>query len=309
MRKFVPFLLAASLALAACGGGGGAVAASVGDTEITVGDVRSFPFEQADTIEPAVFAQYLGALIQWQVLDDAAAADYGIDPTEEEMDAELTEVLETIGNDQTLAEIAEVQNLSEETVRKIVRVGLIQEQVLEELSGGIEEPTDDEVEVAIAAEISNLTEVCTRHVLVATEDEALEVKERLEAGEDIAEVAAEVSTDPSAAENQGDMGCVPASNFVPEYGEAAVAAELETFTDPVETQFGFHIIEVYDRTEPSEDALPSAEDIAAALTEQNELGALEAWLQEKVGNAEVTIDEEYGTWQTDPTPQVVPPST
>lgn len=296
MRKSIAYVLAAALALSACGGGGGGeVAATVGDAELTVADVQAFPFEESGTIESAQFAQYLGALIQWQILDAAAASDFGIDPSEEEVEEELNSVLENQANGMTLSEVAESQNLSEETVRKVIRVGLIQRLV----SDALPEPTDEEVANALESESADITEVCARHVLVETVEDAETARQRLADGEDFAAVAGEVSTDPSAAQNGGDLGCAPAGQYVPEFRDAAVAAEIDELTDPVETQFGFHVIQVYDRTDPSQD------DVRELLSSR----ALEDWLVEQVTQAEVSVEEEYGTWTTDPTPGVTPPAT
>lgn len=309
MRKLTPILLCAALALGACGdGGGGDVAATVGDTELTVSDVRGFPHDSSATIPTAEFAQYLGALIQWQILDDAAAEDFGIDPSEEDVDAELETVLTEQMAGQSLETLTEEQNLSETTVRRIVRVGLIQELVADELSSTASEPTDDDVAAALAEQRVGLTEVCARHVLVATPEEAEEATSRIEGGEEFADVAADMSTDPSAAENGGDLGCAPAQSYVPEFRDASVAAEIDEVTEPVESQFGFHVIVVYDRTEPATEELPAEEEVRETLADEAGLVALEEWLVAKVTAAEVTVDEEYGTWTLEPQPAVVPPA-
>lgn len=305
MRKSILLFV---VALVACGGGGASeVAGSVGQTEITVGEVRSFPLEETATLSDADFAQYLGALIQWQILDDAAQTEFGIDPGPEEVDTEITEVLATQGEGQTLAEIGEAQNLSEETMRRIFRVGLIQRLVAEQLGADLPEPSVEEVETAMTAGVADNTEICTRHVLVETEEEAVAAKQRLEDGEDFATVATEMSTDPSAAENQGDLGCALGETVVSEYRDAAVTAEIDAISQPVQTQYGFHVIQVYERTEPGPEDMPTTEEVLAQLGDQAEFEALQAWLVEKVDEAEVTVAEEYGTWTLEPQPGVQPP--
>lgn len=309
MKKSILLFVAGALVLAACGdAGGGDVAATVNGTDVSVEDVRAFPYETEGTIEATQFAQYLGALIQWQILDAAAAEEFGIDPTEEEVDAELEEVLTLQAGGATLEEVAQGQNFSESTVRQIVRVGLIQELLIEEMKSNPDEVGEEEVATALAEQTAGLTEVCARHILVATEEEAEAAKQRLEDGEDFATVAGEVSTDPSAADNGGDLGCAPAQQYVPEFRDAAVAAELNTLTDPVETQYGFHILEVYDRTEPEADTLPSEDEIRESLAESSGAEAVQAWLTEIVEAADVTVNEEYGTWSLEPQPGVQPPT-
>lgn len=302
-------LVCVALVLAACGGeGGGDVAATVDDSEVTVEDVRSFPFDSSGTLETQEFAQYLGALIQWRILDDAAAEEFGVDPTPEEIDEELSVVLTEQMGGASIEDLAEQQNLSEETVRSIVRVGLIQDLVAAELSTDLAEPTPDQVATAMETQRAGLTEVCARHILVATAEEAEEAADRIEGGEEFEAVAAEMSTDPSAAENGGDLGCAPAETYVPEFRAAAVSAEIDEMTEPVQSQFGFHLIEVYERTDPTDEDLPAEDEIRQTLLDEAGFVALEEWLMEQVNAAEVTVDEEYGTWTLEPQPGVQPPA-
>lgn len=297
------------LVVAACGAtAGGDVAATVGDTRLTVSDVEGLPYTASGTMEVAEFAQYLGALIQWQILDDAAAEDFSIDPSEEEVTAELDTVLATQAGGVPLAEFAESQNFSEDTVRRIVRVGLIQQLVAEELGAEAPEPSDEEVAEALVDRQAGLTEVCARHILVGTAEEAAEAKDRLEGGEDFAAVAGEVSVDPSAADNGGDLGCAPAERYVPEFAEATTTAEIDSITDPVESEFGFHVIQVYERTEPAPEDLPTEDEVRDSLAGSVGAEALQDWLLEKIDQADVAVEEEYGTWVTEPQPMVQPPA-
>lgn len=310
MKRLLIITLTASLVLTACGaaGGEGNVAATVGDSEVTVSDVRGFPYETEGTLQTTEFAQYLSALIQWQILNDAAEQDFSIDPSEDEVEAELEEVLETQAGGMSLEEVAQNQNFSEDTMRRIIRVGLIQEMVADELGKDLPEPNAEEVEAALETERAGLTEVCARHVLVETAEEADEARARLAEGEDFETVAADMSVDPSAAENGGDLGCAPAQQYVPEFRDAAVEAEIDTVTEPIETQFGFHVLQVYDRTGPSSEEIPSEDEVRESLAETAEMEALQEWLLEKLDQAEVSVDEEYGEWVTEPQPMVQPPA-
>lgn len=309
MRRLSFLALAASLALAACGSAaGGDVAATVGDTELTVADVRAFPYESSGNIPAEQFAQYLGALISWQILDDAAAEEFSIDPSEDEVETEMQTVLEEQAGGMTLEEVAQNQNLSQDTMRRVFRVRLIQQQVADRLGEDLPEPSAEEVKTALEAEKAGLTEVCARHVLVETSEEAEQARTRLEEGESFETVASEMSIDPGAGENGGDLGCAPAGQYVPEFRDAAVSVEIDAITEPIETQFGFHILQVYDRTGPSAEELPTEEEVRENLSETAEMAALEEWLLEKVEEAEVIVEEEYGEWVTSPQPMVRPPA-
>lgn len=89
------------------------------------------------------------------------------------------------------------------------------------------------------------------HILVTGEITATNVLKRLDAGEDFAALAKELSQDPGSKENGGDLGWVGKGNFVPEF-EKAIFDDLkpgETTKTPVKTQYGFHIIKLFERTQ------------------------------------------------------------
>jgi len=88
-----------------------------------------------------------------------------------------------------------------------------------------------------------------RHILVATEAEAQDVLEALQAGESFASLAAAVSTDTSNAGNGGELGWQPLSLYVTPFADAARDAEIGAFVGPVETEFGYHILQVRAREE------------------------------------------------------------
>ncbi|QGG96004.1 peptidylprolyl isomerase [Actinomarinicola tropica] len=146
--------------------------------------------------------------------------------------------------------------------------------------------------------------VCSSHVLVETEAEAVEVLEQLEGGADIADVAAERSIDPSAATNGGDLGCSDPARFVPPFAAALNEGEVGEYTGPVESEFGFHVILVRARGDIFDEV---ATDIRAELESQAGPGnALGAWLEEAVSSAEVSISSRYGTWDAE-AGEITPP--
>jgi peptidyl-prolyl cis-trans isomerase C len=101
-------------------------------------------------------------------------------------------------------------------------------------------------------------EVRARHILVEEEADAIAVVERLEAGEEFADVARDVSQDPGSARNGGDLGFFAAGRMVAPFSEAAFALEAGEVSDPVETQFGWHVIKVEERRMTP---LPTFEDM------------------------------------------------
>ena len=106
----------------------------------------------------------------------------------------------------------------------------------------------EKLEEALNAEVPTTAEqIHARHVLVETREEAEDALARLHDGEGFAELAAELSTDTTSGEEGGDLGWFARGKMVTEFEEAAFALEPGQLSEIVETQYGFHIIEVVER--------------------------------------------------------------
>lgn len=86
-----------------------------------------------------------------------------------------------------------------------------------------------------------------RHILVDTEELCLQLKDRIEAGEDFADIAKEHSNCPSKAQG-GDLGQFGPGMMVKEFDEVVFSADVNTLQGPVKTQFGYHLLEVTSRS-------------------------------------------------------------
>jgi peptidyl-prolyl cis-trans isomerase C len=106
-------------------------------------------------------------------------------------------------------------------------------------------------------------EIHARHILVATEAEAKEVAERLKKGEDFATVAKEKSKDPSA--EGGDLGFFGRGQMLKPFEDAAFALEPGQISEPVQTQFGWHIIKVEEKRERP---LPTFDEVKDTIMTQ-----------------------------------------
>jgi peptidyl-prolyl cis-trans isomerase C len=95
-------------------------------------------------------------------------------------------------------------------------------------------------------QITGEQEVHARHILVETEDEAKAVAEELKKGADFAELAKKKSKDPGASDG-GDLGFFTKEQMVPEFSAVAFALEPGKVSDPVKSQFGWHIIKVEEK--------------------------------------------------------------
>lgn len=92
-----------------------------------------------------------------------------------------------------------------------------------------------------------MTTATARHILVDTEAQCLELKEKIENGEDFADVARQFSSCPSKAQG-GDLGQFGPGMMVKEFDEVVFSAEVYSLQGPVKTQFGYHLLEVTSRS-------------------------------------------------------------
>ncbi len=119
-------------------------------------------------------------------------------------------------------------------------------------------------------------EIHARHILVPTEDEAKKALARVKGGEDFAKVANEVSNDKGG--DGGDLGWFTKDRMVPEFSEAAFKLKKGEISDPVKTQFGWHVIQVEDmRTKtfpPFEQLKEQAARYVAQKAESEEVASL-----------------------------------
>ncbi len=103
-------------------------------------------------------------------------------------------------------------------------------------------------------QMGNEEEVRARHILVPTEDEAKAILADLKKGAKFEDLAKEKSKDPSAAAQGGDLGYFTKEQMVPEFADVAFKLEKGQLSEPVKSQFGWHIIQVEDkRKKPAPD--------------------------------------------------------
>jgi len=113
---------------------------------------------------------------------------------------------------------------------------------------------------AIAA-MPSVDEIHARHILVSTEDDAKAIKAQLDGGADFAAIAKEKSIEPGAKDSGGDLGYFTQDKMVKPFADAAFALKVNEISAPVQTQFGWHIIQVLDRR-------PAAKPTLESMTQQ-----------------------------------------
>ncbi|MGH8958239.1 MAG: foldase protein PrsA [Acidimicrobiia bacterium] len=290
--------------LVACGGAGSDVAATVNGIDIAVTDVQAMRVvENAPTINKTLFATDLTDAIIDTAIVSAVRSEFGIEPTEDEIATKASDLTQQIESTQGVEvdEFFTSQGLPVTRLQVIARQQVIRDRLGEEFAPDIDPVTDQDAEVLMGADQLGRTNACVRHILVATEAEANAALTRIEGGEGFEEVAAEVGTDGTAA-NGGDLGCNALGLYVAEFANAAFESPLGEVTGPHQTQFGYHLILVESREEPSLD------EIKAEIGDARIGELVAAWIVEQVNVAQVEVDPQFGTWVLEPTPMVQAPT-
>ncbi|MEC1180128.1 peptidylprolyl isomerase [Metasolibacillus meyeri] len=222
-KTFLAVTLAASLGLAACSNPGKEVVVSS-----TIGDLTQEDFYKE--MKSLAGEELLQQIMVEKILNDK----YKV--TEEEVKTEFESFKEYAG-DQYDAFLAQ-SNLTEESLKENIRVNLLSQKALEEM-----EISDEDIQKYYDQASQELH---ARHILVDNEESAKEAIKRINDGEDFADVAKELSSDGSA-EKGGDLGWFSVGMMVKEFNDAAYALEVNTVSEPVKSQFGYHVIEVTEK--------------------------------------------------------------
>ncbi|SEN10092.1 peptidyl-prolyl cis-trans isomerase C [Loktanella fryxellensis] len=143
----------------------------------------------------------------------------------------------------------------------------------------------DELSAAAAAE--PVQEWSAAHLLVATEEEAVAAAARIEGGEDFAAVATEVSSDGSAAQG-GDLGWFGPGQMVPEFETAVADMEVGGVSAPVQSQFGWHLIQL---NEVRDRPVPALDEMRPEIVGQLQEAVILAKIEELTASAEIILPE------------------
>ena len=342
MHRILAPAAALVLAVAACGGSQGA--ATVDGEVITFDEAAALTTSEGDALDPALFANSLGLAITVRVLTNAMQQEFGLTITESEIEAEAEEMVEEVAGEsgQTEEDLLAEVDWTPAFLRAVAAVRLMEEKVAAVLLEEAPAPTEEEL-ARYEAEMPNMADVCSAHILLESREEAEDALARALGGEDFGALAVELSVGPSGP-GGGDLGCAEPARYVPEFAAAVLEAEVGVPYGPVETQFGWHLILVTDRTIPSfeevreevreslafdslrpeidrleqearEDpskasanATAIAQLVEEASRQDDGVRTFGEWALERLTSADVQVEPEYGAWTTDPVPSVVPPS-
>jgi len=218
-----------------------------------------------------------GTAISTQLFDTFLQAVTGkpaAEATKEQRDA----MLEQLINMNLAAQAAEKDGLANEPEVKS-RLDLLRTQILAEAASEkyvkSHPVSDDEVKAAYDSEVANMPkEYKARHILVETKEAADAILKELGAGGDFAKIAKAKSKDPGSAAKGGDLGWFSAQAMVKPFSEALAKLEKGKMTTaPVQTQYGWHIIQLDDVRAPTAPAFEDVKDQVKTFAQRKKLQA------------------------------------
>ena len=183
------------------------------------------------------------------------------------VDEQLEAIRNNLGEETSFEDsLSEAGLASEDLLRTLIAEAELSRQTVAALRENLSVP-DYLVELSYVNrqdEFEQAGEVCAKHILVETREEAEQALSAIE-GSSFEDVAIQVSQDPGSAVNGGDLGCFPRGATVPAFDEAAANAPINEITEPVQTDFGFHLILPYERRDTT---VLELSEVAQALRQE-----------------------------------------
>ena len=262
--------------------------------------------QQSQDIEGAT-RQALEGLIQFQLVLDGAKKE-GVAIQESDVDARMEQLKQQVAaQGQNYEELLQTRQISEEVLRTQQRVQLAVDLVAVKL---VPYSPDPQLQQTLDQRKDDFLEVHVRHVLVKDKAKADAVREELASGGDWAGVAKESSIDTQSKDKAGDLGFNAKGATVKPFetaeyklagqgdckGKSSGSCE-SPISQPVKTQFGYHVLQVVGVRLPKLDNELRAK-LEPAVKDRRQQ-AVQRWFDEQVKGAEVVINPRFGTWDAE----------
>jgi len=243
--------------------GNGGIIATVNGEEITAAQFQEelavLPF---DTSSAEIQLEVLNLMIN-RILIGQEAEDYGIEITEEEIDAELA-LNQGEYTDEEFLDLLSQMGLSMESLRELIEENLLITRYLNDAVFSSIEVSDGDLEKYFNENSDEMIQIKASHILYDLNnlDGARDALQRLKDGEDFRKIAVDESIEPMAGFTGGDLGFFRRGEMVEPFANAAFDLDVNEISGIVETQFGYHIIKLTDKKTEFEDFI---EDVNAAV--------------------------------------------
>jgi parvulin-like peptidyl-prolyl isomerase len=255
-------------------------------------EARKQDFPEAGTPE---FAQLRNALVRSlveQAQFEIAAEELDVTVTDEELQKRLDELKQQFfnGDEKKYQDELDKQGLTEEQVLKDLRARMLSEKIFEKVTSEVK-VTDEDIQAYYdenKAQFEQPSSREVRHILVKTKAKADEIHSQLENGADFAQLAKQFSTD-TTSKNEGGKFTAQKGATVAPFDKVAFDLDTGELSQPVKTQFGWHIIEaVGDVKAATTQPLSEVEQsISSTLLEQKKNERINDWiaeLQDRLGD-------------------------
>lgn len=241
------------------------------DTEISAGQTMGSYYESS----------LLDNMILELLMVEAAEKE-GITMTDEDLQTQMDEFKAYFNTDEEYKTFLEEKAMTEDYLKESLKKEFL---INSFLSVKIEnlQPTDDDLKT-IFDDLKMNQQVRARHILVNTEEEAKAVIDRINKGEKFEDIAKELSVDTASGANGGDLDYFSYTDMVQPFSDAAFSMEIGDLSEPVKSDFGYHIIEVTDKTVDDSVTLETKKD---ELTEYYKSYKYEDLLEELKSNANI----------------------
>ncbi len=239
-------------------------------------------------------ASIVNYLVQNEVIK-AKAAEMGVKVTDKQLQDRMKQIVQQVGGQKKLDALLKQQAVTQAQLEEQLKAQMLQDAVQQKVYADIK-ITPAQIEKyfndpANKSQFNVAESVDARHVLVKTKAEAEKVRALLEADNTDAnwkKVAKQYSTDPGSKNNGGSLGNFPKGRMVKAFEDVAFALKVGEISQPVKTQFGYHIIEVTKKTPASKQTLAQAKaTIEQQLKYQEQATAWQKWLTTAMKDAGV----------------------
>ncbi len=261
------------------------------------------PFPASAQSDPVV-AKVNGTEIRESDLK-AAEEDIGAQLPPMAPEAKKDYLITYVGDMILVSKAAEAKKLgdTDEFKRKLAlaRTKLLMEALLQnEAKTAVTDEAMKKVYADAIKDVGDEQEVSARHILVESEDDAKTISADLKKGGDFAAIAKEKSKDPGSKDTGGDLGFFTKDQMVPEFAEAAFKLDKGQISDPVKSQFGWHIIRVDDKRAKQP---PAFEQVKEQIENFVQRKAQADLIQKLRADAKI---EKIGEKSADPAPAATP---
>jgi foldase protein PrsA len=237
-----------------------------------------------DELYDVMVKQYGAAAVEQLIADKIVAAEAKkekISITDEDLDKEVEQLKQSYGGEEVFNQVLASNNTTVDVLKDELKNYLTMRKLIEPQI----EISDDEIKTYFDENKDSLGEaeqVKASHILVEDEAVAKEVKQKLTDGADFAELAKEYSTDEGSKENGGELGFFPRGTMVTEFDDAAFSLPINEISDPVKSDYGYHIIKVEEKKEAKEANIEDSKaTIKETLIDQKLETEYSTWLEEK----------------------------